>query len=51
VHKRHAITIHVYDTNNESMMNIHKQKEKQIKMDSYDVHVHANKICLNKQKL
>jgi hypothetical protein len=24
-----AITIHVYDTNNESMMNIHKQKEKQ----------------------
>jgi deoxycytidine triphosphate deaminase len=40
VHKRHAITIHVYDTNNESMMNIHKQKEKQIKMDSYDVHVH-----------
>jgi hypothetical protein len=28
VHKRNTITIHVYNTNNESMMNIHKQKEK-----------------------
>ena len=23
------------------MMNIHKQKENKIKMDSYDVHVHS----------
>jgi hypothetical protein len=40
VHKRHAITIHVYGSNNESMMNIHKQRKNKIKMDSYDVHVH-----------
>ena len=40
MHKRHAIAMHVYGTNDESMMSIDEQRKSKIKMDSYDVPVH-----------